>query len=78
MYSGPVQDFLTFVEREALVILASEINSRLFGDAETTMKQRAFVDSVLADSVIVLLRSLERRYARESSTDHRSMLPPRL
>lgn len=75
MYSEPIQDFLTFFEREAPSILAAEINTRMFGDTEVSADQRTFVDSVLEESISVLLQRLGGEYKHNSTMGDCPMLP---
>ncbi len=62
VHANSVQDFVAFFEREAPRVLASEINVRLFGSAMVTAEHEQFVDSVLAESISVLLQRLNERF----------------
>ena len=64
VHANTVQDFVAFFEREAPRVLASEINVRLFGAATVTPEHEQFVDSVLTESISVLLQRLNERFGR--------------
>ncbi|KAK5054557.1 hypothetical protein LTR84_001448 [Exophiala bonariae] len=73
--SGPIQDFLALFEQEAPQILATEIDARMFGDTECTMEQRTFRDTVLEQSISVLVQHLKDEYLRRSLTNNLSIQP---
>jgi len=56
--SGTVQRFTAYFEREAPGILAAEINTRMFGYDSTIPEHQMFIESVLTDSIRVLLQRI--------------------
>lgn len=62
LQSETVQNYMAFFEREAPGLLASEINTRMFGYASTVPGQDEFVESLLADSIRVLLETIKAGY----------------
>jgi hypothetical protein len=62
MQSETIEGFLAYFEREAQGILAPEIDARMFGDASTIPGQQAFVESVLTDSIRVLLEQIKNGF----------------
>ncbi|KIW81314.1 hypothetical protein Z517_04339 [Fonsecaea pedrosoi CBS 271.37] len=69
IHADTVQNFIAFFEREGRVVLASEINQRMFGEVATTPAEQDFVDRVLAESINVLLQRLNSRFRQPSSSD---------
>ncbi|OAG36338.1 hypothetical protein AYO21_09503 [Fonsecaea monophora] len=69
MHADTVQNFIAFFERDGRVVLASEINQRMFGEVATTPAEQDFVDRVLAESINVLLQRLNSRFRQPSSSD---------
>lgn len=67
MDSEPIQNILALFEQEAPQILATEINTRMFGDAECTEEDRTFRDTVLEESISVLIQRFKARMTNDWS-----------
>lgn len=67
MDSEPIQNILALFEQEAPQILATEINTRMFGDAECTEEFRIFTDTVLEESISVLVQRFKARMTNDWS-----------
>jgi hypothetical protein len=66
-HSNMVQDFMAYFHGEGRHLLASEINWRMFGHQPTTPEYTVWADTVLSESINVLIQELENRFRRTPS-----------
>jgi hypothetical protein len=61
-----VQDFMAFYEDEGRTVLSSEISWRLFGYPPLTAQHQLWVESILTESVTIMVRRLDERLRQSS------------